>query len=413
MIFPKLTIRDVDINNKVVLVRVDYNLLLDDAGKIVSDFRLQASLPTLKGLINANCKIILMAHLGRPGGRVDKNLSLQPVASHLSEVLNKEVVFIDDYNWMNITNVVDSCDYGDIIMLENLRFNPEEEADDLEFAKHLADSTRADYFIQEGFGVVHRMHASTDAITKFLPSVAGLLVKKEYDFLKNYLADPKRPFVLIIGGAKIADKLPVIKKLIEFSDRIIIGGAIANTFLRYHGKNIGKSVYESDQEAVISEIYHLVDQKIANLNMTRDDFLILPEDVRVAKTMSENSRSQTVSVDEVGDDDIILDIGDESVDSLVSQVKSAQTVFWNGTLGYTDIEQFSIGSQSLAKTLASSDIRSIIGGGDTVGFITSRSEFDPERDFTHVSTGGGASIDLIAGKKLPGVESLLDAQDKK
>lgn len=406
MAFYKRTVKDVPIHGKTVLLRADYNVPLNESGEITNDFRLQASLPTLQYLIRQGCKVIIVSHLGRPKGAPDAAFSLAPVAARLSDLLGREVVFIAEPIGSKVKKAIQTAPKDSVILLENLRFYPGEKANDPDFAEELADVSGADYFVQDGFGVVHRAHASTDAITQVLPSVAGPLVEREYTYFTSSLEQPKRPLVSIIGGAKIADKIVAIKRLIALSDQVVIGGAMANTFLKYNGVNIGKSIFEPGLDDVISEIYAAVDAKVGE--GMADNFLILPEDVAVTKKISPESERHEVSISDVANDDYILDIGPRSIERMTSAIQRAQTVIWNGTLGMTELPNFAHGSARAALEMVQSDDISIIGGGDTVGFVLG---WDARHggSFTHVSTGGGATLELISGKKLPGVEALLDA----
>lgn len=406
MSLAKRTVKSLPLSGKTILLRADYNVPLNDAGEITNDFRLQASIPTLRYLLNHGCKIVIISHLGRPKGAPDEAYSLKPVAARLSELLDQEVQCIDRPIDAQVKKMIKVAPPRSVILLENLRFYPGEKENSAEFAEKLADVSGANYFVQDGFGVAHRAHASTDAITQFLPSVAGLLLEREYNYFTSALESPKRPLVSIIGGAKIADKIGAIKRLIKLSDQVVIGGAMANTFLKYNGVNIGKSVYEPDLDDVIGEIYEAVEAKVGE--GLADNFLILPEDVAVAKELSSTSERREVNLHDVADDDYILDIGPRSIERMTGAIQRAQTVIWNGTLGMTEFPNFAHGSARAALALAQSDDISIIGGGDTVGFVLG---WDARHggSFSHVSTGGGATLELISGKKLPGVEALLDA----
>ena len=406
MSFYKRTIDDISIRNKTILLRADYNVPLSDNGRITNEYRLQASLPTLRQLLKHNCKIVIISHLGRPHGKRVEGLSLEPVAKRLSELLGNEVRFIDDTIGHKVKTAIKSSPLGSVTMLENLRFCPGEESNDESFAEALAEDSRAEYFVQDGFSVVHRAHASTEAITHYLPSVAGYLVEREYEFFTTALMQPKRPLVALLGGAKIGDKIQIIKRFIKLADQVIIGGAMANTFLEYNGKVIGKSVYELGQHGIISDIYDAVEKKVGE--ELADNFLILPSDVAVAGAINATEPRRVVGVNEVSPDDYILDIGPETIERMANAVSRAQTALWNGTLGMTELPEFAHGSARAALALAESRGISIIGGGDTVGFVLDWDSRDGA-SFTHVSTGGGATLDLVAGKKLPGIESLLDA----
>ena len=407
MNFSKQTVRDIDVDRQVVLVRVDYNVPLKKDGSINDDLRIRASLPTIKYLIERQCKLVLMSHLGRPEGR-DQSQSLAPVAARLSELLGQSVKFIDDCIGDKVYQTVKHAPCGSVILLENLRYYPQEEADDMEFAKNIAKSTGANLFVQDGFGAAHRAHASTHAITQFLPSFAGLLLEKEVTMINRSMELPARPFVAIIGGAKISDKIDLIKRFIDKADKILIGGAMANTFLKFKRYDMGKSLVELDQDEILREIYDLAAAKVGPENV--DDFLILPKDLAVSTSIDDHDQiRREVSVDKIADDEMALDIGTQAIDQFCDIISTAKTIVWNGPMGIAEKEVFSIGSARIALAIAANNESvSIVGGGDTADFVLKWSGGD-ESSFTHISTGGGASMELMSGKKLPGVESLLDA----
>jgi phosphoglycerate kinase len=406
MSFFKQTIDTVPLQGQTVLMRADYNVPLKSDGTIGDDFRIRASLPTVKRLLEDNCKVVIISHLGRPEGR-DKALSLEPIAQRLAEYLGESVRFVDQTVGDKVQMAIKRAPKRSVIVLENLRFDPREEANDEEFARELAKDSGARYFVQDGFGVVHRAHASTSAITLFLPSVAGLLLEREYTTITTVMKSPKHPLVAVLGGAKVGDKIGVIRELIPVADTIFIAGAMANTFLAYKGFAVGKSKYESEQTQVLDEIYAAARAKVGDEKV--DEFISLPTDVAVAKEISPEAPRTIVSIDKIAADDIALDIGDETIERMVHIVDPVNTVLWNGTLGYAELPHFATASARLAETLAANPkITSVIGGGDTADFVLN---WDPKKggSFTHVSTGGGASLELMAGKKLPGIESLLDA----
>jgi phosphoglycerate kinase len=404
--FFKLTIRDVPIENHTVLVRADYNVPLNDKGEVDDDLKIRASLSTLRYLLEHHCKIVIMSHLGRPDGK-QKQYSLEPVANRLAKLLKRDVRFVPDTIGDQVYQAVKRAPKNSIIMLENLRFYPQEEADDFDFAAKIAKNTGARYFVQDGFGVVHRAHASTHAITMYIPSVAGLLLEREYTTITKAMESPKRPFIAVLGGAKVSDKIPVIERFIDKADKIIIGGAMANTILAYKGKNVGASKVEPNQNEVLDRIYAKASQKVGEGHV--DQFIILPTDVAVADKIASTSDRRVVAVSDIAPGDIVLDIGDNTIEHVVATVEPARTVIWNGTLGYAELSQFAHGSARLALALASNPkVTSIIGGGDTADFVNKWDVADGA-SFTHVSTGGGASLELMAGEHLPGVESLLDA----
>lgn len=404
--FFKETIRDVDLRGRTVLVRVDYNVPLTSDGQISDDLRIRASLPTLRYLIEQNCKIIVISHLGRPDGR-QKKYSLAPVAAHLADVLGRPVRFVDDCVGDKVRQMVRYARRGSVTVLENLRFYAEEEADDLTFARSIVKATGAEYFVQDGFGVVHRAHASTHAITLCIPGVAGLLLEKEFMTITQVMQRPHHPLVAIFGGAKVSDKIGLIHRLMTKADTVLIGGAMANTFLRYRGYAIGASKAETDQDAVLDEIYRNAVEKVGAAQV--DEFLRLPSDVAIAREPRANSVRREVMVGEVEADMKMLDIGTQTIEQFAEVIANAKTVIWNGPLGYAESNTFAIGSARTAMAIAQNEkVTSIVGGGDTADFVLKWDGHDGA-SFTHVSTGGGASMELMAGKKLPGVESLLDA----
>ena len=404
--FFKETIRDVDLRGRTVLVRVDYNVPLTSDGQISDDLRIRASLPTLRYLIEQNCKIIVISHLGRPNGR-QKKYSLAPVAAHLADVLGRPVRFVDDCVGDKVRQMVRYARRGSVTVLENLRFYAEEEADDLTFARSIVKATGAEYFVQDGFVVVHRAHASTHAITLCIPGVAGLLLEKEFMTITQVMQRPHHPLVAIFGGAKVSDKIGLIHRLMTKADTVLIGGAMANTFLRYKGYAIGASKAETDQDDVLDEISRNAVEKVGAAQV--DEFLRLPSDVAIAREPRANSVRREVMVGEVESDMKMLDIGTQTIEQFSEVIASAKTVIWNGPLGYAESNTFAIGSARTAMAIAQNEkVTSIVGGGDTADFVLKWDGHDGA-SFTHVSTGGGASMELMAGKKLPGVESLLDA----
>ena len=406
MSFHKKTIKDVPLEHKTVLVRAGYDVPLTSDGEVEDDLRIQASLPTLKYLIKERCKIVLMAHLGRPKG-VDLAFSLRPVAQRLEELLEKPVTFVDQTVGEKVRMTIKKAPAGSVILLENLRFNEGEKENSVEFARQLARDSGAKYFVQDAFSNAHRQDASMAAITQFIPSVAGLQLENEVRTITSALPKPQRPFVAIMGGAKVSDKIHVITRFVEIADRILIGGAMANTFLAFKGYDVGASKVESDQMDTVKQIYDQITKKVGHGN--EDTFLILPQDLAVATDTDDKAAREVVPVNKVGQHQKCLDIGDAAIETFVEQVKSARTVVWNGTLGYAELPNFSHGSARVALALATQpDTLTIIGGGDTADFIR---HWDARNggSFSHVSTGGGASLDLMAGNPLPGVEYLLDA----
>lgn len=427
MSFNKKTVHDIDVSGKRVLVRVDYNVPLRD-GKITDDYRIKKSLPTINYLLEKNAKIILCSHLGRPETKNDKQFSLKPCASRLAKLLDKPVQFAEDCQGDTVKSQAENLKDGEILLLENLRFYPEEEKNDDGFAKNLA--SLAEVFVQDGFGVVHRAHASTDAITHYLPSVAGLLLANEVDTITNVMENPERPLMTIIGGAKISDKIEILKRFIEIADFVVVGGAMANTFLLAKGIYIGKSLAEKDEVPLAKEIIDIATAKAKHTPF----IFYLPQDGVVA-TDADNPRFTRIVdwdahvVAEVQDypkrpprktqkvlsAEKILDIGPFSGAFIAGGVQLSKTVIWNGSMGVTEtpavhgpVGPFAHGTELVVDALLGDYGHkpfSVLGGGDTVGYIEDRKLTDC---FNHVSTGGGASMELMSGKKLPGVEALLD-----
>lgn len=405
MKFHKKTIRDVPLEGSTVLVRADYNVPLRPDGSIGDDFRIRASLPTIRRLLKDGCKVVIIAHLGRPEGN-DPSLSLEPAAQRLAELLREPVRFVDQTIGHKVKMAVKRAPARSVTVLENLRFHSEEEANDESFARSLAMDSGARYFVQDGFGVVHRDHASTAAITLYLPSVSGLLLEKEYVSIMGAMRQPKRPLIAIMGGAKVSDKIHVVDELVDKADRILVGGAMANTFLAARGQNVGASKREDDQAGTVAHIYEAVERKVGIDD--KDNFLMLPVDVAVAKHIDQPSEFTTKPLNEVEADDLILDIGPKTIGLYADIISTAGTVIWNGTLGYAELAVFAKGSAAVAEAMVANDADSIIGGGDTADFAI---HWDKKKgdSFSHVSTGGGASLELMAGESLPGIEHLLDA----
>lgn len=406
--FFKQTIRDLPLHHGKhyrVLVRVDYNVPLKD-GKVSDDLRIRAGLPTLQYLLEQGCSLVLISHLGRPEGH-DLSCSLEPAADRLSELLGKKVTFVDDTIGDAAFQAVKKAPEGSVVVLQNLRFDPREEENDMEYARAIARVAQADFFVQDGFGVVHRAHASTEAITHFLPSVSGLLLEKEYVTISQAMENPAHPFVAVLGGAKVSDKIKVVERFVKLADTVLIGGAMANTFLAYKGHNVGKSKAETDQKETLDSIYEAAHKKVGD---DVDNFVVLPNDVAVGHELTDAQKRVNKTVNQIDADDMALDIGDSSIETYTSIIEKAKTVIWNGPLGMSEYDNFAHGSARVALSLATHpDITSIVGGGDTADFVL-KWDANEGGSFTHVSTGGGAGLDLMAGNKLPGVESLLDAR---
>lgn len=425
--FTKKTVEDIDIDNKTVLVRVDYNVPIE-SGKVTDDYRVKQSLETINYLINKGAKPVLISHLGRPDGKPVAGLSLKPVAEILSKLSGREVIFADDCIGEAVTSKINELKPGQILLCENLRFHPEEEKNEESFAKELAKN--GELFIQDGFGVVHRAHASTEGITHFLPSVAGFLLKKEVDTITNVMANPDRPLMAVIGGAKIADKLDLLKKFISIADIVAVGGAMANTFLLARGVPIGESLVDKDEVPLAKDIMDLASEE----SKKRRFVFSLPYDAVVSTKIDPVSPTRIVdwgshvvadienypkrvpsAVSTIEDNEMILDIGPFSGSFIAGSVQMVNTVVWNGTMGVTEtaslqgpIGPYAHGTELIIEALLGQFGHrpfSLIGGGDTVGYIENRGLIG---QFNHVSTGGGASLELMAGRKLPGVEALED-----
>lgn len=391
MALGKQTVRGFDVTGKTVLVRCDFNVPLSD-GKITDDRRITESLPTIKLLLEQGAKVVLTSHLGRPKG-VTPELSLAPVAARLNELLTPEVVLIPGHPAEVAGSVSTALEAGKVVLLENIRFYPEEEANDPVFAKSLA--ALAEVFVNDAFGTAHRAHASTEGVAHILPAVAGLLIEKELKFLGEALENPKRPLVGILGGAKIKDKLPVIGHLVTKVDHLIIGGGMAFTFLKAKGLEIGTSLLDE-----------------SNIEFCRDmlaqhgDKLVLPVDAVVASELSADAPTEIVPSEAMPAGKLGADIGPESVAEFTQLIKAAGTVIWNGPMGVFEMPPFENGTKSVALALAESDAITIVGGGDSAAAIE---KFDLADRVTHVSTGGGASLEFLEGKTLPGIAALLDA----
>lgn len=386
----KKTIRDISVKNKRVLVRVDFNVPLDK-GKVTDDTRIVASLPTIRYLIDQGAKVILCSHLGRPSGK-DQKLSLRPVAARLQTLLGKPVTFVADCIGQPVERVVEGMNAGDVVLLENVRFYPEEEKNDPAFAKKLA--AFGDIFVNDAFGSAHRAHASTEGVAHYLPTVAGFLMEKELNYLGAALANPARPFIAILGGAKVSDKIKVIENLLPKVDVLLIGGGMANTFIAARGLDVGQSLVEKDKADVAKSLMDKGGAKI-----------VLPVDVVVADKFDANAQSKIVAVDQVPGDWRILDIGPRTIDAFEKILSEAKTVVWNGPLGVFEFPAFAKGTIEIAKRLAQSGATTIIGGGDSAAAVEQAGVADK---MTHISTGGGASLEFLEGRVLPGVAALQD-----
>jgi phosphoglycerate kinase len=387
----KKTIRDVNVRGKRVLVRVDFNVPLKE-GAVADDTRIQAALPTINYLLEKGAALILCSHLGRPKGKFVPELKMDPVATRLSELLGRPVQKMDACVGPEVEAAVQAMQPGDVILLENTRFNPEEKANDAGFAKQVAGL--ADIFVNDAFGAAHRAHATTVGVADYLPAVAGFLMEKELEFLGKATSDPERPYVAILGGAKISDKIGVIESLLAKCDRLLIGGGMANTFFKAMGFEIGDSLVEED---AVPTAKSLLDSAGSQL--------VLPVDVVVADAFDNEAKAKVVAPNEVTAGWRILDIGPKTVQTFESALGGAKTVVWNGPMGVFEMPNFAKGTFAVAKTLANLDATTIIGGGDSAAAVKQAGLADK---MSHVSTGGGASLEFLEGKTLPGVAALAN-----
>lgn len=393
----KKTVEDLKVEGKRVLVRCDFNVPMDDSGKITDDTRIVSALPTINYLIENGGKVILMSHLGRPKGEADPKYSLEPVANRLSELLNKAVIFAKDDKVISedVKEIVNNMNNGDVVLLENTRFRNEEKKNDEAFAKELA--SLGDLFVNDAFGTSHRSHASNVGVSSFLPSAVGFLVKKEIEVMGKALENPERPFVAILGGAKVSDKIGVIENLLEKVDTILIGGGMAYTFLKAKGYCIGTSLLEEDKLDLAGDLLKKADEK--------DVRILLPVDVVVAKEFKNDTEFKTVKIDSIPDDMMGLDIGTGTVKLFSQVIKDAKTVVWNGPMGVFEMENFKIGTEAIAKAMAETKAITIIGGGDSASAVEKAGFKDK---MTHISTGGGASLEFLEGKELPGIAAISE-----
>jgi len=390
----KLTVRDLDLKDKIVLMRVDFNVPQDEKLNITDDTRIRATIPTIKYILEKKAKkLILMSHLGRPDGKVVEKYSLKPVAKRLSEILGEPVKFLNDCVGESIKKEID-LSKEKVILLENLRFHPEEEANDLNFAQQLADL--AEIYVNDAFGTAHRAHASTEGVAHYLKAAAGLLLEKEIKYLGEALEKPQRPFVVILGGAKVSDKIGVINNLLPKCDKIIIGGGMAYTFLKAKGKSIGNSKLEKDKIGLALEILNKAESLKKEICLPVDNIVVDKIDI-AAKT--------EIVGEDIPEGKIGVDIGPKTIGLFKDKLKLAKTIVWNGPLGIFEMEPFSKGTKEIAEFLANLKATTIIGGGDTASAIN---KFKLEDKMTHISTGGGASLEFLEGKILPGIAALSD-----
>ena len=391
----KKTVKDIDLKGKKVLVRCDFNVPLDENRNITDNTRIVAALPTIKYLLEQNCSIILCSHLGRPKGEFKKEFSLEPVAKELSRLLNQDVIMAKDVIGEDAKSKATNLKEGEILLLENVRFHREETDNDPEFSKTLASV--ADVYVNDAFGGGHRAHSSTVGVASYLPAVSGFLIEKELKFLGDALNNPVRPFMAILGGAKVSDKIGVIDSLLEKVDTLMIGGGMAYTFFKAQGYSVGNSMCEEDKLDLARELMQKAKDKGVKF--------MLPVDTRVGKEFKPDTESKTVAWTEIPDDWEGFDIGEKTIEMFSEELRNAKTVVWNGPLGLFEFDQFAKGTNAIAKVLSELDATTIIGGGDSAAAVRKAGLQDK---MTHISTGGGASLEFLEGKKLPGIECLQD-----
>ena len=392
----KKTVKDIDLKDKKVFVRCDFNVPIDENKNIIANTRIVAALPTIKYLLEQNCKIVLCSHLGRPKGEFKPEFSLAPVAKELSRLLGQNVKMAKDVVGPDAKSKAEGLKNGEILLLENVRFHREETDNNPEFAKQLSEF--GEVFVNDAFGTAHRAHASTEGVARYLPAVSGFLIEKELKFLGNSLENPKRPYVAILGGAKVSDKIGVIDSLLEKVDTLIIGGGMAYTFYKAQGYNVGDSLCEEEKCELALEL--LTKAKENGVKM------LLPIDNIVGREFNENTETQVVAWTDIPDGWQGLDIGPKTISMFEKELEGAKTIVWNGPLGVFEIEKFAKGTNAIAHKLAMiPDAITIIGGGDSVAAVERAGLADK---MTHVSTGGGASLEFLEGKKLPGIEALLE-----
>jgi phosphoglycerate kinase len=384
-----------ELKNKKVLVRVDFNVPLNENMQVSDDTRIVKALDTIKYLLSADCTLILMSHLGRPKGEVVDKMRLKPVGKYLCNLLNKDIIELDDCIGQPVTDVVLKSKPGDIILLENLRFHAEEEKNDINFAKKLASI--ADIYVNDAFGAAHRAHASTAGVTEYLPSYAGFLIEKEVKSLNKLLNNPEKPFVSIIGGAKVSGKIEILESLVKVCDVLLIGGGMAYTFLAARGYNVGKSILEKDLIDYVKKINEKADEQNTEV--------IIPVDSVMTKEFKENAESIDLPVEKIESDMIGMDIGESTIELYKEKIDNAKTIFWNGPLGVFEMEKFSRGTRQIAEKIASlgKNVFTVVGGGDSIAAINKIGLADK---ISHISTGGGASLEYLGGKKLPGIDAL-------
>ena len=389
----KKTMKDIDVNNKRVLLRVDMNVPIDGKGVITDDRKIIEAMPTIKYLIEHGAKVVLMSHLGRPDGEFKMKYTLKPVADKLSELLGKKVYFGSDVIGPVTAELNSQLKGGDVMLLENVRFFPGEEKNDPDFTKKLA--VMGEIFINDAFGTAHRAHASTTGLASFMPSAVGFLIEKEMNYMGSALTNPQKPFVLLLGGSKVSDKIGVLRNLLDKADTFLIGGGMAFTFYKAMGYNIGKSIVEADRIATALEIIDKAKEKGVKL--------LLPVDIVVAKEFKADAPYRTVAANNIADDEMGLDIGEETRELFKKEIAGAKTVIWNGPMGVFEMESFAKGTFAVAQAVADCDGITIVGGGDSAASIEQMGFADK---ITHVSTGGGASLVFLEGKILPGIAAI-------
>lgn len=390
----KKTIRDIDLKGKKVLVRCDFNVPLDENRNITDNRRIVGALPTIKYLLEQNCKIILCSHLGRPKGEVNLKYSLAPVAKELERLLDMKVLLAKDIVGNNAKELTSNMKEKEIVLLENVRFDAREEKNDEEFSKQLA--ALAEVYVNDAFGTAHRAHSTTTGVATFLPAVSGFLIEKELEFMGGALENPERPFIAILGGAKVSDKISVIENLLDKVDKILIGGGMAYTFLKAQGHKIGKSICEEDKLDLANELLKKAKQKNVEI--------ILPIDSHITTEYSNDTEDKFVHSQEIPDEWESLDIGPDTIKLFEEELKGVKTIIWNGPLGVCEFDKYAKGTEGIAKVIANTNAISIVGGGDSAAAIEKLGLADK---FSHISTGGGASLEFLEGKKLPGIEALL------
>lgn len=394
--FNKKTVKDIDVACKKVLVRVDYNVPLDENFQVTDNTRIKLSLDTVNYLIEKKSKVILMAHLGRPKGEPDDKFRLDPAARELEKMIGVKVKKFDETVSEQIKDYIDNTmDFGEVVMLENVRFNPGEKSNDPQFAQSLA--SLAEIFVDDAFGAAHRAHASVAGVAEYLPAVAGFLLQKEVETLDSLLENPQRPFIALLGGSKVSDKIQVIKNFLGKVDTLILGGGMSYTFFKAKGYEIGTSICEDDQLDYAREMLEL-----AKKNNVK---FLLPMDIVVSKEYDKDSDKQTVSVQSIPVDWMGMDLGEKSIELYRQEIAKAATIFWNGPFGVFEWERFENGTRNIAEAVAQSNAVTVVGGGDTLAAIK---KYNLSGQFTHVSSGGGAAMELLEGKVLPGVAALMD-----